>query len=519
MSLRSWPTPLVVQQLLSRKPILPQAKIAPRLVNALVITMFLLGCFLRLYFYGINRSLWIDEAMLAHNIVNRSLLDLIKPLDYDQGTPIGFLFLQKAVVILLGSWDYTLRLIPLLAGLASIPLMYSVSKQYSRGLAPFISLGLFAFSAKLIYYSSELKQYSSDVLATLLLLFMVSKCLEDKASPNVLVALGITGVLAIWISHPALFVLVGIVLTLGLAKQRDSYRLLWLIGIGGVWGTNLIIVYLISLQHLASNSYLLNFWKGSFAPLPPWSNFGWYYDALVGMLMNPASLPINTITFGLLILGIFSYAFRRWVLMPVLITPFLLALVASALGKYPFTGRFLLFALPLLLLLIAEGVERIRMALLRVNRPIAWLVSIFLGIYLLYTPIIGAYKNLQSPPMREHIKPVMSYISKSHLSYDLIYVYYGAKPAFEFYAPLYGFDRNDYISGVKARNDPDKYVQDINAMKGNQRVWFVFSHNCSWCMVNEQSFFLERLNEIGLKKDEFITDGASVYLYDLPQHS
>ena len=494
-------------------------KIKPRLVGSLVITMCLMGIFLRAYFYLINRSLWLDEARLALNLVNRSFLGLLKPLDSDQGAPIGFLLLQKAVISLLGISDYTLRLIPLLAGIASIPLMYSVSRQYGRGLALYISLGLFALSTRLIYYSSEMKQYSSDVLITLLLLLMVPKCLEDKANPHALVALGIAGSLAIWISHPTLFVLAGVFLTLGLAfvKRRDSYHLLWLIGIGGVCGTNLILSYIISLRYLAANSGLLNYWSGSFAPLPPWSNFSWYYKAVVRMLSNPAGLPISAITVGLLILGIFSYSFRRWQLMLVLIAPFLLTLIASALGKYPFSGRLLLFLIPLLLLVLAEGVERVRMILLKVNRPISLLVSAFLVVYLLHNPIIVAYKNLQSPPMKEHIKPVMSHISKSHLNTDLIYIYYGARCAFEFYAPQYGFARNDYIAGLSARNDPAKYLQDIDNLKGNQRVWFVFSHNCSWCSVNEQIFILEHLNEIGLKRSEFISDGASVYLYDLAQ--
>jgi hypothetical protein len=352
-----------------------------------------------------------------------------------------------------------------------------------------------------------------------LLLLIFPKCVEDKAKPHALVVLGIAGVLGIWISHTTLFAFVGIFLTLNLAfaKQRDSYRLLWLIGIGGVWWTNLILIYLISLRYLASNNELSNYWNGSFAPLLPWSNFVWYYNALIGMLNDPTQLPTNAITIGLLILGIFSFAFRRWQLMLVLTAPFLLTLIASALGRYPFRGRLLLFAIPLLLLLLSEGVERIRMVLLRVNRPIALLVSTSLVAYFLYGPITVAYKNLQSPPMGEHLKPVMSHMSKIHLSTDLIYIYYGESPAFEFYAPLYGFGGNNYIIGVSARNEPAKYLQDIDGLKGNQRVWFVFSHNCSWCSVNEKSFFLEHLNRIGLKRGEFISDGASVYLYDLAQ--
>ena len=288
---------------------IPREKIAPFLATTSIVAMCLLGFFFRIYFYGVNRSLWLDEAMLALNLVNRSFLELMNPLDFSQGAPVGFLFLQKAVISILGNSDYILRLFPLLSGLASIPLMYSISKQYGRGLAPYISLGLFAFSASLIYYSSELKQYSSDVLVTLLLLFIVPKSLQEKVSSNVFIALGFTGVLAIWFSHPALFILTGIILTLGLAftKQRNSYKLWWLVGIIGVWGINLILLYFISLQHLVANNVLLNYWSSGFAPLPPWSHLNWYYNSLGGMLNNPARLPFNVIIVGLLILGIFSY--------------------------------------------------------------------------------------------------------------------------------------------------------------------------------------------------------------------
>ncbi|HXY62286.1 MAG TPA: hypothetical protein VEJ22_05075, partial [Nitrospirota bacterium] len=400
---------------------------------------------------------------------------------------------------------------------ASVPLVYATARRYTGKLASFTSLGLFALSPRLIYYSSELKQYSTDVVMTLLLLFIVPECLEERPKPRAFVALGVAGSFAIWISHPTLFVSAGILLTLGLAfaLRKDSYRLLWVIGIGGLWTINLVLIYLISLQYLTANNTLLNFWSRGFAPLPPWSNFTWYYEALGGMLHDPAGLPMSAITVSLLLLGVLSYALRRWQLTFALLVPFLLTLIASAFRNYPFSGRLLLFLIPLLLLLLAEGVERVRVSLLRVNRPMAFVVSAFLVVYLFYDPVIVTYKRLRSPPMGEHIKPLLARVSRDRLGADSIYVYYGAGPAFEFYAPLYGFARNDYILGSSARNDPDKYLRDIDKLKGGRRVWFVFSHNCSWCAVNEQLFILEHLDKIGLRRSEFLSDAASLYLYDL----
>ncbi len=490
-----------------------------RLAIALVIVICLVGLFLRAYLYGLNRSLWFDEAELARNLVNRSFIDLLKPLDSNQGAPIGFLLLQKAVISLLGSRDYILRLVPLLAGLASVPLIYLVSKQYGGQLFSCISLALFAVSPRPVHYSSELKQYSTDLLAALVLLLIVPKCLEGKPKPRALVALGIAGAVAIWLSHPSLFVLAGIAVTLAVvfAVRRDSRRFWGLIGIGAVWLISLGLLYFISLRHLASNDALASYWSGSFAPIPSWSNLGWYYDAWSGLLKDPAALPVGVITVGLMIVGIFSLAIGRLPLMSILVSPFLLTLIASALGKYPFSGRLLIFLVPLLLLLVAAGVDRVRVALLKVNGLLAWLVTASLVIYLLWGPLTTAYENLESPPLGEHIKPAMSYLSQGYQDTDLIYLYIGAEPAFAFYAPLYGFDRDDYIVGVWARNDPTHYLEDVDKLRGNPRVWFVFSHNCSWCTVNEQDFILEHLDKIGVKRGELVSGSAAVYLYDLTE--
>jgi hypothetical protein len=40
------------------------------------------GVLLRVIAYLKDRSMWFDEAMLAHNIVTRPFAGLLKPLDY-----------------------------------------------------------------------------------------------------------------------------------------------------------------------------------------------------------------------------------------------------------------------------------------------------------------------------------------------------------------------------------------------------------------------------------------------------
>jgi hypothetical protein len=69
---------------------------------------------------------------------------------------------------------------------------------------------LISTSGPLIYYSSELKQYSSDVMFALLLIYLSILCLRENPRIVNFIMLGIAGVLSIGISHPSIFVLAGI---------------------------------------------------------------------------------------------------------------------------------------------------------------------------------------------------------------------------------------------------------------------------------------------------------------------
>ena len=130
------------------------------------------GALLRLTQYLFNRSLWVDESMLSLNIVNRSFAQLLRPLDYNQGAPLGFLLAQRWYVDLFGPGEYALRLFPLLCSFASLVLFYQLAKKCLERNAIAVAIGLFAILLPLTYYSSEAKQYSSDVAVALCLLLL-----------------------------------------------------------------------------------------------------------------------------------------------------------------------------------------------------------------------------------------------------------------------------------------------------------------------------------------------------------
>jgi len=86
------------------------------------------GSLVRLVHYINNRSLWLDESMLARNILDRGPLELLQPLKFDQGAPVLFLQLVKLVTFVFGSGELALRLVPLVGSLVSLILFYHVAR-------------------------------------------------------------------------------------------------------------------------------------------------------------------------------------------------------------------------------------------------------------------------------------------------------------------------------------------------------------------------------------------------------
>jgi hypothetical protein len=118
-------------------------------------TILAFGALLRLIWYFDRGSLWHDEAMLSLVIVHRSPTELLEELDFAQGAPWGYLLAEKLSVATFGVDELSLRLVPLLAALAALPVFWRVASFYLEGWALLLSLLLFALSPQLVLYSAE----------------------------------------------------------------------------------------------------------------------------------------------------------------------------------------------------------------------------------------------------------------------------------------------------------------------------------------------------------------------------
>ena len=199
----------------------------------LTVTAISAGVVLRLLGYFRNRSLWFDEAAVATNIVERPLSGLFRPLEFHQGAPVGFLIVEKLLTSLMGPSEFVLRLLPLFCGLLTVFLAARIVQLYIDRSAIPLAIALIALNPSLIYYSSEVKQYSSDALVTLLLLWMFVSLSQSDFSAKKIFAFGFMGAAAVWFSHPAAFLLASAAIVFLVSTRTEKQRFIRLTFVAG----------------------------------------------------------------------------------------------------------------------------------------------------------------------------------------------------------------------------------------------------------------------------------------------
>ncbi len=470
-----------------------------------------IGTVLRAAQYACGRSLWNDEAELALNILHRPLVGLFQPLQYHQGAPIGFLLLEKFATVLGGNGEVALRAVPFAAGIVALVVFYDVAKLYLSPHAVPIALALSSLSRSLVYYSSEAKQYSTDVLVTLILLHLVYELSEAPLSLRELAGIGALGAVAIWFSHPASFVLAGSAGVLIVANwvRRNGKGLGRMICVFAAWAGSFGICYVVSLRHLSHDHALLGYWRGNFAPHRLSLMVPWVSQNFFAVFENPA--PLNSMLGACFFVAGCGRLLRRSKLCLGLLTaPLLVLFAASWLHLYPSYGRLLLFLCPILLLLASEGAIWVYNA----SRPLSPALGAVLIALLLAKPVYVAADTLIHPIHAEDIKLGIRYIELRQRPGDIWYAYYGAKYQLAYYAEVYALPMANVRIGSECAMDQACYGTDLRLLRGSPRLWVLLSHVQPYS-GDEGTLLRDQLDAMGTGWRMFDISGVRVYLYDL----
>ncbi len=363
--------------------------------EAITWTAVVAGLVFRLLAYTSNRSLYRDEASLLQNLVRLDVFDFKTVLTEYQLAPPAFLAIERMLVRLPGNDVLNARALPLVFGIASMFLFRLVARRFLTRDAVPIAVGLFALSDWLIYYSSEIKQYSCDLALTLAaLLLATGPAVEGRLPIRKLAAIAGFGVVGFWFSYPIVFVLAGVGLYLFATaiRRRDRRALLALPAIGLLWGASFGACYLVSHRMLDQGRFIWDWWDFAFLRIPPHSMNELKLECwqLLNVFDSPSDVktplgPVATAFLALILAlaGLVAMG-RRWPGGLFLMTaPFALVLAASALRQYPFHGRLLIFLVPMVQMLVAQGAATLG----RANGP---RLTIIIGAFLLIQPASDA---------------------------------------------------------------------------------------------------------------------------------
>lgn len=484
--------------------------------RCLPLTVIIIGTLLRVAQYFFNRSLTEGEAPLALNILGRSYGDLLKPLDFVQAAPVGFLWIQKFAVTLLGNHELVFRLVPLVAGTASLVLFYLIGRKLLTREATAIALIIFAINDNLIYFASELKQYSTDVMFAVIILLAGLWVIGGRYRARPLAVFGLLGGSAVWFSHPALFVSASLFGVIGVSMfyDRRSRAVPWLVLALLVAVAGWLANYLLVLAVQRSDARLLDFWQRSFVPLVPrsLSDLGLIARAIARIFKNPGGFSVydSLIAAGACGTGLVSLFRKKTRHAFALLLPVLAVYLASGLRLYPFEGRLLLFLAPFIAIMTAAGADTVRAAIAQTSRT----GSIAVVALVLAYPAGAALFHLAKPRAPEELRPVLAELQLRKSPDQALYVYYAAANAFKYYGPRYGFGPDEFIPGVEARDDWTGYYEDLKklARTGHKKAWIVMSHILKGHGVDEERLFRSHLEMLGDITDVIPGSGAAAYL-------
>ncbi len=473
------------------------------------------GIAVRLRQYLSHRSLWLDEALIALNLLTHGYGELLRPLRFQQAAPVGWLWAERGAIDLFGRSEAALRLVALVAGITTLlAIWWAARRLLSAWLVP-VAVAAAVGAPYLLYYSNEVKQYGLDAAMALLLLLASLPLLQDQPSWPRLLVWSLLGAVAVWCSHPAVLVLGGYSATLAAHHlRRRHWKTLLQLGAGGlVWGASFLAVYLVSLRPVAEhNGSLYRYWRSGFTPRPltPAAAIGWLGQRWAEFVHNPLGLaPLPAVSIAVL-LGSAALLVHRRPQALLLLSPVPVFVAAAAVHAYPLQLRLLLVLVPTALLLAAAAPDWHGHRIALAGRLAG---ALLLGV-LLWAPAGQAIGLLGHPATVDEVRSVLQAAHAQQRPGDLLWVYRGAIPVVRYYAPTIGVTPTGIVWLARPSRPCDPRT-NIRHAAGGHRVWLVFGHRFSFMPSNERAIVLSRMDLAGTRSTAIHAPGAAAYLYDL----
>lgn len=435
-----------------------------------------IGFVMSFYQYFYNRSLWLDEAFLANNIIKKSWLELAGTLDYNQASPLLYSFILKFFGSIFYYGDNILRLPSLIAYVLGFFLIKKyLDREHVNISAQIIIYSIILLNPYFIRYSSELKQYMMDFLAAGVYLLLAQRPLNSFRDSRL--SAGLLLVLC-FLSHAAILLTTSFSILHFLNYCKNSKRTQFDIVFYIIVLAGLILIYLTQFADNSNKRFLYQYWTNAGAFLPIGGGFEAVYSFLVQKYkmvcfeMIPMLPKLNLYGFIIATIGLIGFIVGKQLNKLLLfIIPIIIHLSVSGLGVYPFEKRYVIYLVVLTIIGVAIGIQYlVKVKFNKWGKPLALVVNATLIVLI----SIG-FSKISFPSEVEELKPLLVKLEKVKKKGDLVFVYYYSQPVLEFYQKSNGILKNlKYTTIFENRENPKKY-EEFFSVVGNSG-WVLLSH-------------------------------------------
>jgi hypothetical protein len=173
------------------------------------------------------------------------------------------------------------------------------------------------------------------------------------------------------------------------------------------------------------------------------------------------------------------------------LAPLLVALAAGVAGQYPFSSRLAFFLVPGFVLALAAAAEQLAASLKH-----RWATSVVPACLAAVT----SYPVLTTLPTyhRNDLRPLLEHLAADRRPDRKLYVYYGAAPAFWYYAPTMGLVDDALVPGGCHPGDPIQYLYELDTLRGARSVVLLINRE----EPDERADILGYLDTIGVRRSE-----------------
>lgn len=347
-----------------------------------ILTLLLLGLaiatgiVLRLIEFSTRGSLYYNEACLALNFVLRKPIDLFRPLGFEQAAAPGYLLLEHSLATALGPGEAVLRFPTLLSSIAVLVLLAILCRRLFDAWVAIIAVTLVSVSPFLILYSSLVKPYSMDAALVLWSLLCCERVLSQPERRS-WIRLLVSGAIGLFFSQSLILVLIPSGFLLGVKQRLSGRSIRWALACLVVWVAVFAPLYLAIYRFEGNSSFMQGYWApDTLSLLRPDRRrriISIAHNIFVSSVDSLSALVLGT---GVLVLAAFGVFFcmrkKGWPWTTLLLGPYLMLLIASAVGAYPIAPRVTIFAIPILVIIVSVSIRYLTSFLLRRQALKAW---------------------------------------------------------------------------------------------------------------------------------------------------